>query len=117
MYYTTTLTTILCFALTACVEPEVPVQKVDAGVIEYTRMKSGQNRFDVGVHPSRKFARIVPITGKATVTEVLLESMAAEVSGCPASLKHGKLIQTVPNYTPTIAFPLTYPVNVDLNCG
>ena len=117
MYYTTTLTTILCFALTACVEPEVQVQKVDAGVIEYTRMKSGQNRFDVGVHPSRKFARIVPITGKATVTEVLLESMAAEVSVCPASLKHGKLIQTVPNYTPTIAFPLTYPVNVDLNCG
>jgi len=117
MYYTTTAMTILCLSLTACAEPEAQVQKVDAGITEYTRMKSGQNRFDVGVHPSRKFVRIIPITGKATVTEVLLEAMASEVSGCPASLKHGKLIQTIPNYTPTMTFPLTYPVNVDLDCG
>jgi len=117
MYYTTTAMTILCFVLTACAAPEAQVQNVDVEITEYTRMKSGHNRFDVGVHPSRKFVRIIPITGKATVTEVLLESMAAEVSGCPASLKHGKLIQNIPNYTPTMAFPLTYPVNVGLNCG
>ena len=112
-----TVLTTLSLMLTACAESEAQVQKVDAGITEYTRMKSGQYRFDVGVHPSRKFARIVPITGKAAVTEVLLESMASEVSGCPASLKHGKLIQGITNYTPTMTFPLDYPVNVDLDCG
>ena len=112
-----TVLTTLSLMLTACAETEAQVQKVDAGITEYTRMKSGPYRFDVGVHPSRKFARIIPITGKAAVTEVLLETMASEVSGCPASLKHGKLIQAIPNYTPTMVFPLTYPVDVNLNCG
>lgn len=106
---------ILCLVLSACAEPAAQASKATESGFEYKRMKSGQDRFDVGVHPSGTWVRIVPISSRANVTEGLLVSMASEVSGCPAHLK-GEVLRTIPNYTPELAFPLDYPIRVDLNC-
>jgi hypothetical protein len=117
MQRTTTILTILCLFLSACSEPQTQTNpsKTDTIDYNYNRMKNGQDSFDVGVHPSRKWARIVPISSRAAVTETLLVSMATEVSGCRAHLK-GEVLRTIPNYTPDLAFPLDYPVNIDLDC-
>lgn len=115
MQKTTAAMTILCLTLSACAAPDMQASKSKESVFEYKRMKSGQDRFDVGVHPSRTWVRIVPISSRVNVTEDLLTSMASEVSGCPAHLK-GEVLHTIPNYTPELAFPLSYPIRVELNC-
>lgn len=115
MQVSTTVLVILGIMLSACAETKTQTNKTKTDVIDYKRMKSGQDSFDVGVDPNRKWVRIVPISSRATVTENLLESMASEVSGCPADLK-GEVLRTIPNYTPDIAWPLDYPIKVDLNC-
>lgn len=115
MQVSTSVLAILGIMLSACTETQTQANKAKTDAIEYKRMKSGQDSFDVGVHPSREWVRIVPISSLATVTESLLEAMASEVSGCPADLK-GEVLRTIPNYTPDLAWPLDYPIKVDLHC-
>ncbi len=115
MQVSTSVLAIVSIMLSACAETQTQANKAKTDVIDYKRMKSGQDSFDVGVHSGRKWVRIVPISSRATVTENLLESMASEVSGCAADLK-GEVLRTIPNYTPDLAWPLDYPIKVDLNC-